>query len=219
MKKEIADIERKASQNINEDKTKVEFEEKDLEGLPKDTLEKLEKVPEKEGFRYVSMKYPEVIPALRLCKNEETRKKLDFVRSSQCQDLNVPLLEELVQKRHELAMVLGFSSISEYILSVRMAKTPKIVQTFEEELTAKLAPKGKEELARLTELKKTETGNADATFNTWDYSFYDNLLKENFYKVDEEKIKEYFPMDQVTKSTFDIYQELFGLIFEKIENA
>ena len=100
-----------------------------------------------------------------------------------------------------------------------MAKTPKIVQTFEEELTAKLASKGKEELARLTELKKTETGNTDATFNSWDYTFYDNLLKENFYKVDEEKIKEYFPMDQVTKSTFDIYQELFGLIFEKIENA
>jgi len=39
----------------------------------------------------------------------------------------VPLLEELVGKRHELALALGYSSISEYILSIRMAKDPKTV--------------------------------------------------------------------------------------------
>ena len=165
------------------------------------------------------MKYPEVLPAMRLCKNEETRRKLDLAKGSQCQDSNVPLLEELVMKRHQLAVSLGFESISEYILSIRMAKNPKTVQTFEEDLTAKLASKGKEELARLTELKQSETGNPAAEFNSWDYSFYDNVLKEKFYKVDEEKIKEYFPMDQVTKSTFEIYQELFGLNFQQVEDA
>lgn len=118
----------------------------------------------------------------------------------------MPLLEDLVQKRHELALTLGYSSISEYIVSVRMAKTPKIVQGFEESITAKLAEKGKEEMARLAEVKRKATGNADAIINAWDYSFYDNVLKETEYCVDEEKIKEYFPMDQVTTATFEIYQ-------------
>jgi hypothetical protein len=45
----ISDIERDSSNNINNDKTKVEFEEKELEGLPEPVLKKLEKVPEKEG--------------------------------------------------------------------------------------------------------------------------------------------------------------------------
>ena len=70
LKNEIAGIERQASQNINEDKTKVEFKEEDLEGLPSGIIETLEKVSGKEGYRYVSMKYPEILPALRLCKNE-----------------------------------------------------------------------------------------------------------------------------------------------------
>jgi hypothetical protein len=35
---QIADIERDASNNINEDKTKVEFNESDLEGLPDSSL-------------------------------------------------------------------------------------------------------------------------------------------------------------------------------------
>lgn len=55
-----------------------------MEGLPEDTIKKLEKVEGKEGWRYVSMKYPEILPALKLCKNEEVRKKLDLTRSQKC---------------------------------------------------------------------------------------------------------------------------------------
>lgn len=70
------------------------------------------------------MKYPEVLPALKLCKNEETRRQLSYAYGTRCVEQNVPLLEELVAKRHEVAQLLGYSSYSEYILSIRMAKTP-----------------------------------------------------------------------------------------------
>lgn len=123
LKTQISDLERDASNNINSDTTKVEFEEKDLEGLPDSSLQKLEKVEGKENFRYVSMKYPEVLPALKLCKNEATREKLSFTYNTRCIDKNVPILEDLVAKRHELAVLLGFKSFSEYILAARMAKT------------------------------------------------------------------------------------------------
>jgi len=135
---QIADIERDASNNINADKTKIPFEEKDLEGLPAPLLQKLEKVEDKEGFRYVSMQYPEVLPALKLCKNEETRRQLSQAYGSRCVKENVPMLEDLVAKRHELAVKLGFSSFSDYILSVRMAKNLMNVQNFEQSLITKL---------------------------------------------------------------------------------
>lgn len=120
----IADLERDANTNINNDKTKVEFSVEELEGLPSIIIEKLESVEGKEGYKYVSMKYPEVLPALKLCKNEETRRKLNFAHGTRCLEENVPLLEDLVAKRHQLAEILGYSSYSEYILEVRMAKTP-----------------------------------------------------------------------------------------------
>ena len=121
---QIADLERDANTNINNDKTKVEFTVQELEGLPSIIIEKLESVEGKEGYKYVSMKYPEVLPALKLCKNEETRRKLNFAHGTRCLEENVPLLEDLVAKRHQLAEILGYSSYSEYILEVRMAKTP-----------------------------------------------------------------------------------------------
>jgi Zn-dependent oligopeptidase len=79
------------------------------------------------------------LPSLRLCKNENTRKKLLEAKESQCQTVNAPLLEELVQKRHEYANLLGYSSLSEYILSIRMAKSPINVQNFLENLTIKIS--------------------------------------------------------------------------------
>jgi Zn-dependent oligopeptidase len=55
--------------------------------------------------------------------------------------------------------------------------------------------------------------------NSWDRSFYTNILKEKFYSIDEEKIKEYFPTDNVVKVTMEIYQELLGLVFTQVENV
>ena len=56
-------------------------------------------------------------------------------------------------------MELGFSSYSDYILAIRMAKTPENVQNFEEELTQKLLQKGKEEFETLQNLKRKDTGD------------------------------------------------------------
>jgi len=40
---------------LNEDKTKVEFSIEELEGVPEDNIKAFENVPDKEGFKYVSL--------------------------------------------------------------------------------------------------------------------------------------------------------------------
>jgi len=62
---------------------------------------------------------------------------------------------------------------------------------------SKLTKAGQEEFERLQSLKREDTSNPEATFQAWDGSFYTNVLKEKFYAIDEEKIKEYFPTDHV----------------------
>lgn len=119
------DIERKASQNINEDKSKLPFAITDLEGLSQEQLDKLEKVEGKEEtHRYISTKYPEIIPAMRLVKSGEVRKALSLMKGTVCMAENEPLLQELVDKRQQLAELLGYKSFSAYILETRMAKKP-----------------------------------------------------------------------------------------------
>ena len=51
-----------------------------------------------------------------------------------------------------------------------------MVNEFLSELQAKLTDAGRKELQHLTELKRKHTGQADATLNAWDLTFYNQLL-------------------------------------------
>ena len=73
----MGQIVKKVQKLVREDKTKTQVEEKKLEGLPKDVIQKLEKVPGKEGYRYFKIK-DDLGAAMKMVKDEKTRENLKF---------------------------------------------------------------------------------------------------------------------------------------------
>ena len=46
-----------------------------------------------------------------------------------------------------------------------------------------------------------------------------NKIQKKDYQVDHAKLKEYFPVDVVTKGMFHIFQRLLGIRFTKLPGA
>lgn len=92
------------SQNIANDSTFILCTRQELDGLDDSFIDNLEQV---DGKYKVTVQYPDLIPVMKLCKNPETRKRLDFANSTRCKE-NVELLQEAIRIRDENAKMLGY---------------------------------------------------------------------------------------------------------------
>jgi Zn-dependent oligopeptidase len=162
IKTRISELSIQYQRNLNEDTTTLTFSEKELEGMSADFLSTLKR----DGDKYiVTLKYPHIFPILQRCKVESTRRAVDIAKDSQQKKTNVPLLEEILLLRQEEAKLLGYKNYAEYILAIRMAKTPEKVMQFLTELNAKLETPAKNDIAALLQLKKREKKERNEPFD------------------------------------------------------
>ncbi|XP_004714342.1 thimet oligopeptidase isoform X1 [Echinops telfairi] len=209
------------NQNLNEDATFLPFSREELGGLPDDFLNSLEKT--EDNKLKVTLKYPHYFPLLKKCHVPETRRKVEAAFNCRCKEENCAILKELVDLRAQKSSLLGFSTHADYVLEMNMAETSQVVTTFLDELAQKLKPLGEQERTVILELKKAECERRglpfDGRINAWDMRYYMNQVEETRYSVDQNLLKEYFPMQVVTQGLLGIYQELLGLTFQREESA
>lgn len=209
------------NKNLNEDTTFLPFTREELGGLPEDFVNALEKT--EDGRLKVTLKYPHYFPLLKKCHVPETRRKVEEAFNSRCKEENCAILKELVALRAQKCSLLGFSTHADYVLEMNVAKTSQAVATFLDELAQKLKPLGEQERAVILELKEAECEHRglpfDGRIHAWDMRYYMNQVEETRYRVDQNLLKEYFPMQVVTRGLLGIYQELLGLTFQLEEAA
>jgi len=130
---------------------------------------------------------------------------------------NVKRLQQAVAIRSELAHLLGYPTWAAYQLDAKMAKTPQRVDTFLAQIDTKLLPKANSEIAVLQALKKS-TGDS-SPWQAWDYAYYENLLIKTKFAVNDDVVRQYFPVTKVLPAVMGLYQKLLGVTFHPIVPA
>lgn len=214
LKSLIDDLNLKYIQNMNDFTKFLLLSEEELAGMPLEFLKDLE---ETDGKRKVLLTGYHVTPILEHCKVGSTRKQIAVAYGQKGGKQNVAILEKLVQIRHRLARLLGYSNYSDFAIEPRMPMTSRKVLEFLEEMSEQLSDLANRELTVLKELKMKEEG--DAQFGMEDLLYYMKRGEQHKVDLDIGDIKRYFPVKLVISGMLKMFQDLFALRFEEIKDV
>jgi len=119
--------------------------------------------------------------------------------------------------RRELAAELGFPSWAEYSLATKMAGSAAQVSAFLRDLAARARPCAERELAELRAFARTELGLE--RLEAWDLPWCSERLRRQRFDLDDEQLRQYFPLPRVLAGLFELTRRLFGVQITEAEAA
>jgi len=211
---DISDLGIQFESNISSYQDSMVVEEKDMKGLPDDYKQARRT---SRGDYKVDLTYPSFFPFMKYAESDEARKELSYRFKNIAADKNLEVLARLIEKRKELARMLGYESFAAYQLENRMAGKPSRVWEFEKTLRQKVEEKARKDYQLLLDKKKQYVEGARKV-HSWENAYYRTLLLKQEYHVDDEQVKQYFELDRVINGLFEVAGQLFGIGFREVED-
>jgi thimet oligopeptidase len=213
----LSDLSIAFSKNIAEYDDFLILSESEMKGLPEDYISARKT---DDGNYKVDLSYPSYQPFMKFAISEDARKQLYIKYNNRASDKNLDVLKEILIERQEMSSLLGYKTFADYQIEDRMAKTPKNVWDFENNLIDRVKEKARMDYNELLEVKRSFTGDESVTvIQPWEASFYNNILLKEKYNLDQNLVKEYFELNNVLDGLFKISQHLFDVQFEEVEEA
>ncbi len=206
----IQDLSLEFRNNIAGDNPTIRFTEAELAGMPDDYKKANLQT---DGTYLLSVGNPSYIPFMTVAKNTDARKKFYLLKTNVGAPKNDLLIAEIVKTRDKKGKLLGKASYADYVTEGIMSKNKKNVWDFENKLRTDLRPKAESEYKELLAIKSRETGKPETFIYPYESMYYANRLMDEKYKVDEEKVKEYFELQNVIQGLFTVYQQIYNLSF------
>ena len=201
----------------------VLFTTEELEGVPDDVVARFKK---EEAGDKIRLKVPYKSwtsgPMLSRATRGETRKRY-WHEWPQYPERREAIFKEIVMLKHEAACLLGYANNAAYRIDDRVAESPEEVWAFLNDLREKLLPSGMEELKPLRDVKKQDFEARHETyegrFYDWDKDYYANMSKPMTKSASQEKVMEYYALEETVNGMLEIFGDLLGLAFAEFLGA
>ena len=198
-------------------KTIINVEE--LSGVPKNALSLMNQAAVKKGAKgyLVTLDIPTYLAIITHCDNRDLRKELYLAYGTRSSKIgpggekfdNIEIIYEVLEKRRDLAEVLGFKNYAEFSVSKKMAGSPEEVLSFLRELGRKAKPQAEEEM-KLVESYAKNNHSLDE-IKPWDIAYYSEKLKQDLFEISDELLRPFFPVPRVLEGMFEVARRLFEI--------
>lgn len=209
----------KFEQNLMKERAefKLWLNEEQLKGLPNRVIEMLKQTAKEAGnpTKYlVTLSPPIYTEVMKYAVDRQIRETLYRAYNSVCTKGEYSNLDNVVQianTRLKIANLLGYKTFAEYKTSNVMAKSAHNVMRLLHQLLQAYHEPMQDELKQLNSYAQEQGLVGDLM--PWDYAYYYNKLREEFFQYNEEEFRPYFSLDFVTKGILGLATKLYGITF------
>jgi len=215
---ELVEIGQAFTRNIAEDTRTLEIPDgpAGLDGLPADYVES--HPPDPDGVVRVTTDPPDYIPFMTFANRADLRERLSGLMSQRAWPVNEDVLKRLIEKRHELARLLGYESWADYVTEDKMVGSGAAAGEFIARLRGLIAERAAAELDELRACKE-RLGQGDGPIRLYERAYLTERLKQERYRFDSQEARPYFAYENVKQGVFATSEALFGVTFERDEGA
>lgn len=217
LRQELSKLAAEFEANILAAKGPVVFTKEELEGVSDNFLSSRGIKIDNDRYRVMADSMWQYDTVEDNARSEATRKKLYVAHDSLAKEKNVPVVNQILALRNQIALLLGYKSWADYQAEIRMAKTAVKAQAYVDNLVTGVQPKFDAEVRELQQMKAADTNDPNARIGVWDWRYYSNQLTKQKFALDKEALRNFFPLQQTLDGMFSIFGRVFGLGSEEIK--
>ncbi len=162
----------------------------------------------------ITLHAPSMSPILQHAHDEQLRKTVwqaSATVGSEAPYDNSELVWKILELRKEKAEILGHTNFADLTLQRRMARNGETALAFVESIHAKIHKTFLEDAKKLSEYKAAKTSTAPEQLEPWEISYWAERQRKEFYDIDDEDLRPYFPVTGVMEGMFGIASKIFGI--------
>ena len=197
----------------------VIYNEKDLSVLPAGVVAAAAETAKEAGLEgkwVFTLHNPSVMPFLQYADNRNLREQIYRAYTNRGNNNNEydnkEVISKLIALKTEKANLLGFPDYASYVLDENMAKNPENVYSLCNQIWEAALKVAKKEAATLQKMINKTDGSFQ--LQPWDWRYYAEKVKQAQYGLDENELRQYFPLEQVREGAFYTAHKLYGITFE-----
>ena len=200
----------------------LEVDLTDLDGLPTSVRDAAREQAKSmgKGDKYIfTLQKPSMLPLLTYAQNRTLREqvyKAYLKRGDNGNEYdNNQIVAQMAQLRYRKAQLLGYESYAHYVTSNEMASTPEAVYELLDGVWTPALERSQQELERMMSIFRRDHG-ADAKFESWDWWYYAEKVRQADYDLKEEEVRNYLSLDNVKGGIFFLCNRLYGITFRPL---
>jgi thimet oligopeptidase len=205
---ELAATSTEFNRNLREIQGSIKVAPEALAGMPQDYI--AAHPPGEDGLVTITTDYPDTQPVFTYSSNDEMKKSLARANGLRAYPENVAPLRSLLEKRYELATLLGYPNYAAYITEDKMTGSPETVRTFLNEVEASARDAAGIEFGRLL-AKKRESDPAATAIGDWSRAYLAEQIRQSDYDLNSQEVRQYFAYNNVRDGIFSLVEDLFDV--------